>query len=268
MVESIKELREICQNVGEFPWPERKVSIYITRAFLATPITANQVTIIDLALGVCGNLLLFLEGNLYPLVGAVLLELFAIFDCVDGEIARYRKSSSAYSEFFQDLAHPLIHPMTFVGLAYGVYTTFGQPTVFLLCFSSIVCSFFNDHVNTKREQLLSESYGVRAYRNMLSALEGFYETRWGRWMFFPKVVAFVFTEIGSIAVLSVCASLDLVVEVLITSGLILTPLSLLSAIGFKYLYLIFYGVTRPILLLANVLISFRIIRHRFDRIRT
>jgi len=142
MVEPIGELRKICQNSRKYakkyrmnPW--RKVSIYFTKALLYTNITANQVTILCALIGVLGGILLAF-GNWYSIAGALLLHLHVIFDFVDGEVARYRKSESLTGIYLDLLCHHIVNPIVFVGISFNVYNVFHDPNVFIFGFSAIL----------------------------------------------------------------------------------------------------------------------------------
>jgi len=66
----------------------RPVSKRISKVLFNTKITANQITIFSVFLGVISGILLFFG---YNYVSAVLLYFSLVFDCVDGELARSRE---------------------------------------------------------------------------------------------------------------------------------------------------------------------------------
>jgi len=137
MVESIKELREICQSVdrekGKLPLPvrfARKVSIYFTKLLLYTNITANQTTLLFIFIGLLSGLFFTLSNALYNLIGALLLQLWYIFDHVDGEVARYRRTASITGTYIDFLSHSIIHPYIFACITFGLYNIFQNVTIF------------------------------------------------------------------------------------------------------------------------------------------
>jgi len=141
MVESLKELRKICEGPDplnkKYPlvyW--RRISIYFTKLLLYTSITANQVTILGALIGVIGGTMLAF-GNWYTFTGALLLHLNLIFDLVDGEVARYRKGESLTGIYLELLCHHIVNPLVLVGISFNVYTVFHDPTVFIFGFSAI-----------------------------------------------------------------------------------------------------------------------------------
>lgn len=122
----ISELRKTCQK-GRFEtcWYARlfarKVSIYITWLFLHLRVTANQVTILQILISWLGCLLLFFGGKFGIIWTIIFWQLGYILDCVDGEIARAKKTSSVFGVFLDSLAHVLIIPAIFWSMTFFAY---------------------------------------------------------------------------------------------------------------------------------------------------
>lgn len=144
MVEPIKELKLSCQrNETEFlPLRVlRKISIYFTWLLLHTPITANGVTILLLMSGILGAVFLAIGRYWYAIGGVLLLQLHLILDCVDGEVARYRQTSSWFGIYFDNTAHGIILGLMFAGIGWGVYYQYNPSNVVLaLSFSAALFS--------------------------------------------------------------------------------------------------------------------------------
>jgi phosphatidylglycerophosphate synthase len=83
----------------------RRLSPYLTRLLLHTPITANGVTWLMIACGVAAAAVLSLPG-LAAAVGAVLLiQLQLLLDCSDGEVARWRGVKSTAGVYLDRIGH-------------------------------------------------------------------------------------------------------------------------------------------------------------------
>jgi phosphatidylglycerophosphate synthase len=83
----------------------RRLSPYVTRLLLRTPITANGVTWLMILAGVAAAGVLALPG-LLPAVGAVLLiQLQLLLDCCDGEVARWRNQKSPVGVYLDRIGH-------------------------------------------------------------------------------------------------------------------------------------------------------------------
>lgn len=112
---SIAELRAATQppsiferNSGEH-WAGRlyvrRLSPYLTRLVLPTPLTPNAMTWIMLLVGVAAAGLLTAPGILPALGAFVLIQLQILLDCSDGEVARWRGVSSTVGIYLDRLAH-------------------------------------------------------------------------------------------------------------------------------------------------------------------
>lgn len=128
MVESLKELNRICQKpsykeVGNWMVRhfEREAALPITWLLLHTSVTANQVTLVSLIVGLIGiGLFVFPSSGIF-LIGTLLLQLWYLLDHVDGQIARYRKSACLSGRFFDFLTHHVIHGVVFFSLGLYAY---------------------------------------------------------------------------------------------------------------------------------------------------
>lgn len=138
-MESIKELRKICQKpvVAENGWYVRffvrKVSIHFTWIFLNTPISANQISLLMILMGVAGGFFFALGGYTNGQIGVLFLQLFLVLDCVDGEVARYKNQSSLKGKYLDLIANDIVHVAMFSGLTMGMLNSnYKVPTTFLL----------------------------------------------------------------------------------------------------------------------------------------
>jgi phosphatidylglycerophosphate synthase len=83
----------------------RRLSPYVTRLLVRTPISANAVTWLMIVVGLAAAGVLALPG-LLPAVGAVvLIQLQLLLDCSDGEVARWRGQSSVVGVYLDRIGH-------------------------------------------------------------------------------------------------------------------------------------------------------------------
>jgi phosphatidylglycerophosphate synthase len=137
MVESIKELREICEKDTkgkDRPISEvmpRFLAIYITWVLLHTGITANQVTLLGFLIAVAGGIMFILGGKWLIVIGALLLIVNFLLDYVDGEVARYRGKASMTGAYISRLlGHHILESYIFATLPFGVYSALHDVKVF------------------------------------------------------------------------------------------------------------------------------------------
>jgi phosphatidylglycerophosphate synthase len=74
----------------------RPLSIPLTWAALGLGLSANGVSYISVIFSVAGGVLFSLEGFMLPLCGAVLLNVFSVLDCVDGNISRVTRTAGPW----------------------------------------------------------------------------------------------------------------------------------------------------------------------------
>jgi phosphatidylglycerophosphate synthase len=123
---SIAELRAATQpaklfarNSGEH-WAGRlyvrRFSPYVTRRLLGTRITPNQVTFGMIVVGLAAALVLTLPGLIGALAAALLIQVQILLDCVDGELARWRRQFSPAGVYLDRLGHYVTETALPIGL--------------------------------------------------------------------------------------------------------------------------------------------------------
>jgi phosphatidylglycerophosphate synthase len=83
----------------------RRLSPYLTRLVLRTPLSANGVTALMIPAGLLGALSFTFAGVWPALLGVLLIQLQLLLDCSDGEVARWRTQFSAVGVYLDQLAH-------------------------------------------------------------------------------------------------------------------------------------------------------------------
>jgi phosphatidylglycerophosphate synthase len=112
---SIPELRAVAQPASIFArasgehWAGRlymrRVSPYLTRLLLPTPLSANALTWLMVPVGLLAAGALTLPG-LWGAAGAVvLIQLQLLLDCSDGEVARWRRTFAPMGIYADRMAH-------------------------------------------------------------------------------------------------------------------------------------------------------------------
>ena len=85
----------------------RKISPYLTSVILKSPLTANGVTVLMIITGVSSGFALLIPGVLGLILALFLSQLQMLWDCCDGEIARWRETQSPKGVFLDRLGHYL-----------------------------------------------------------------------------------------------------------------------------------------------------------------
>lgn len=111
------------QRERRFLWVPlvRIPSFYLAWLFVRLGISANQTTYLGLALGLLGCLLLASGWPGGMFAGAILANAWFLFDCVDGNIARYHRASSVYGQFIDNLGGYTMYGFLFISIGAGLY---------------------------------------------------------------------------------------------------------------------------------------------------
>ncbi|MEU4571871.1 CDP-alcohol phosphatidyltransferase family protein [Nonomuraea sp. ATR24] len=101
---SVAELRRVAQPAGHLErrngehWAGvlymRRLSIYATWALSKTPVTPNQLTWVMTVAGVVAGVVLALPGLWAAVFAALLVQVYLLLDCSDGELARWTGKTS------------------------------------------------------------------------------------------------------------------------------------------------------------------------------
>ncbi len=93
----------------------REVSLRVDRYLVGTRITPNQLTYLMVVAGVLAGAALLVPGLAGALLGAVLIQVYLLLDCVDGEIARWRRQTSITGVYLDRIGHYLSEAALLVG---------------------------------------------------------------------------------------------------------------------------------------------------------
>lgn len=106
---------------------QRRLSPYLTRVLLGTAITANGVTVLMILTGAAAGAALLLPGLAGAVLAASLAQLQMLWDCCDGEVARWRRTFSPVGFFLDKLGHTVAESA--IPLALGVRADGGPGSV-------------------------------------------------------------------------------------------------------------------------------------------
>ena len=153
---SIAELRAVTQpgelheRSGYEHWAGRlymrRLSPYVTRLLVATPLSANAVTALMIPVGLLAALSLTLPGLLGAIGAVLLVQLWLLLDCCDGEVARWRRTFSPLGPYLDGISHSVTQAAIPAALgiradggwsSIGGWTAVGLLAAFLVLFVSL-----------------------------------------------------------------------------------------------------------------------------------
>src|SRR4051794_33092660 len=94
----------------------RHISVYVTAVLARTPITPNQVTAVMVTAGVGAGGLLVVGGLAAAIGAALLIQLYMLLDCCDGELARWTGRTSIIGVYADRVGHYLTDAALLTGL--------------------------------------------------------------------------------------------------------------------------------------------------------
>jgi phosphatidylglycerophosphate synthase len=180
---TIEQLRAVCQppsvtgRSNAEHWVAdlylRKLSLYLTRLLLKTPITANGVTYLMIITGISISAALQIPGLFGLFLAFLLSQLQMLWDCCDGEIARWRDTQSPKGVFLDRVGHYLTESLIPIALAWRI----GEGDYELLFLGSLISVLillnkgFNDAVHVSRAfaglSKLADSKSVGEAKSMI-----------------------------------------------------------------------------------------------------
>ncbi|MDF5751193.1 CDP-alcohol phosphatidyltransferase family protein [Spongiactinospora sp. TRM90649] len=130
---SVAEIRAVAQPAGTMDrrsgehWAGllymRKLSVYVTWALAKTPITPNQATGLMILCGLLAGVVLALPGLWAAVGAAVLVQVYLLLDCSDGELARWTGRTSITGVYLDRVGHYFAEAALLIGLGFRASQT-------------------------------------------------------------------------------------------------------------------------------------------------
>ncbi|WP_406331178.1 CDP-alcohol phosphatidyltransferase family protein [Streptomyces sp. NBC_00203] len=121
----LEELREVIHPAGKLEsraehWAGRlymrALSLRVTRLMLGTRFSPNQITTVMVFAGVLSGVALVIPGLGGAVLSVVFMQLYLLLDCVDGEMARWRRQFSPLGVYLDRLGAYLADAAVMVGM--------------------------------------------------------------------------------------------------------------------------------------------------------
>lgn len=110
----------------------RPVGRLLSKRLAGTGITPNQVSVIASLIGLASAALFALGTPGAALAGALVLQLSAVIDCVDGDLARALFRQSALGKWLDIVGDQVVHIAVFLGIGVGLWRSgSGAPVIAL-----------------------------------------------------------------------------------------------------------------------------------------
>ncbi len=131
----------------------RRVSLPVTAELVRTPVTANQLTVAMIVVGLVAAIPAALPGWWTAVVAAVMVLLYFVLDLCDGEVARWRRQTSVTGVYLDRVGHYVVEAALLTaygvragGQQWGMWSTLGVLTA--LC--AVIVKAETDLVDASR----------------------------------------------------------------------------------------------------------------------
>lgn len=108
-------------------WLHRPPAYVLARLLLPTPVSPNLVTVGSIVLGCAAGGAIFGAFPWHLPLAGLLIFSSAVLDCADGQLARLRKSSSAFGRMLDGVADLVVSSVVVGGAAWLVLRQFSRP---------------------------------------------------------------------------------------------------------------------------------------------
>lgn len=142
---------------------------FLSRVLIHTPVSPNAVSLASVLMGLVAAWL-FAQGNYSALIGgAVLFQISAIIDCVDGDIARIMFKESALGKWLDLAGDQVVHVGVFAGIAWGAAQSGTSSPVLALGLASMTGALISFGVVVRGMRLAASDRGGRLRKLMDAA---------------------------------------------------------------------------------------------------
>lgn len=234
----------------------RDAALPCTWLLLHTQVTANQVTLFALLIGLLSAVFFALPGTAAFVIACLLLQFWYYLDHVDGQIARYRKTAGITGRFFDFLMHHIIHGAVLFGLGFYWGLKFNSSFYYFWAFvtSSGMCLFNMMH-DIKSKAYIEKMLQGKAWKTVLADGGQNIYARSENKVSFPKKAFSVLHKLCEIHVF-----------MNIVTGLALIALIWGGESNIRFCLFWFYGLVIPFITVVKLsfVILGRKIDHEFD----
>jgi len=122
----------------------RPVGRLLSKLLIHTPVTPNQISIAATLLGILAAVGFGSGSHSAAIIAAIVLQLSAILDCVDGDVARVVFKESPLGKWLDIVGDQIVHIGVFVGIGIGLWRAETSGPVLALAVSAgagVVISF-------------------------------------------------------------------------------------------------------------------------------
>jgi phosphatidylglycerophosphate synthase len=173
-------------------WFNRPVGRPFSKLIIHTPITPNQVSVASIVIGTAGGILFGWGEHALSVIAAVLFQISAIVDCMDGDVARSVFKESSLGKWLDLVGDQVVHAAVFAGIAIGLWRSghegpmlwLGASAVLggLISFAVVLRGMAQKGEPSRRLQKLIDGATSRDFSVLVLALACVGRLHWFMWL--------------------------------------------------------------------------------------
>ena len=119
-------------------WVHRPLAYLLALALYPTPVSPNAVTAFSILCGCAAGIAMVWDFQHHMLIAGFCIFMSAVIDCADGQLARMRKTSSAFGRMLDGAADAIVSFVIVAGGAWVIITSHTDSVVKLAIFAPLV----------------------------------------------------------------------------------------------------------------------------------
>lgn len=129
-------------------------------------LTPNRITLFSFIIAILSVIIIIAGGTVNFILAAILIHLSHVLDCMDGQMARYRKTPSLAGSFFDKLSDQIQITLWFAAVGYAAYIQSQNVLPIFLAFTGV--AFYSLRGYTKYVALYTEMSKDNQYLDKLA----------------------------------------------------------------------------------------------------
>jgi phosphatidylglycerophosphate synthase len=189
----------------------RYISAPITAILSYTKVTPNMATLAMFFFGILGSIFFSFGDALSYIFGGLSFVFLIVSDTVDGELARFKGTSSLFGDYLDRLAHYVTNTSMILGIGIGVYSSYQYIMIFYISGLVLVCLLFDD---ISRDLLIScgltDGNSRKQEKEKLSIVKG---------SNLKTIIYYTASNTAFFHLIIITAILDIIIEIFFNSNL-------------------------------------------------
>lgn len=127
----------------------RKISTFITRFLIKTPVTPNMISFFIPMLAIVTFFILSKGSQMSFIIGGLLIQFLSIIDGCDGEVSRLKFQKSVFGAWLDPILDRYVDMFLIAGMAYGYWNSTGNDFVLFMAVMVIFADVLQDYMSAK-----------------------------------------------------------------------------------------------------------------------